>query len=106
MMVTAKHNRTDFSIANHFVELQSYFKPAHCVLIQNTCLSAYNHRVFFGIAYPIVIVAILTPAIRIDTFHGSTVCLDKILMSSAQTHPSERTVTIIEKHGSHYVLYI
>ncbi len=60
----------------------------------------------FGIAYPDIIVPVLSPSIRIDTPHGSIIGLDEILMLPTQAYPSERAVSIIKHLRSHYILHI
>ena len=105
-MVTTEHNGTHLSISYHLVETESDLKATHGILIEDTGLSADHESIFLGVANPIIVVTVLTTAIRIDTLHSSLIGLDQILMLAAETHPTEWAISIIEEHRTHNIFYI
>ena len=105
-MIASQHNRSNFTIAYHFVELQRYLHTSCCILIKNTRLSTYHKIILFRIAYPIVVIQILTATIRVNTFHRCMIGLYQIFMFTTETYPAERSVTVIKKFRPHDIFYI
>ena len=97
VVIASEHNRTDFSLTNHFVKLQRNLGSSVCVLIQDTALCTDNQFVFLCIANPNPVVAVLITSIRIDTFHRGSVGCIQIFWFAGQAAPTERTVAVIEQ---------
>ena len=76
------------------------------VLIEDAGLCTYYKVVLLRIAYPVVVVPILSAPIRVDAFHCSSVGLDQIFMLTTEAYPAERTVTVIEKLRPHNIFYV
>ena len=105
-MIASQHNRPYFTIAYHFVELQRYLHTSCRILIKNTRLCTYHKIILFRVAYPIVVIQILTATIRINTFHRRMIGLYQIFMFTTETYPAERSVTVIKKFRPHNIFYI
>ena len=105
-MIASQHNRSNFTIAYHFVELQRYRHTSYRILIKNTRLSTYHKIILFRVAYPIVVIQILTATIRVNTFHRCMIGLYQIFMLTTETYPAERSVTVIKKFRPHNIFYI
>ena len=105
-MIASQHNRSNFTIAYHFVELQRYLHTSCRILIKNTRLCTYHKIILFRVAYPIVVIQILTATIRINTFHRRMIGLYQIFMFTTETYPTEGAVAVIKKFRSHNIFYI
>src|SRR5699024_2901741 len=75
MMVTSQHNRSDFSVSYHFIELQGNISSSQCILVKNTALSTNNQFILLSVADPDIVISVLTSSVRINNFHCSMVCL-------------------------------
>ena len=106
MMVASQHDRSYFATANHFIEAERNVHSSHSILIKDARLCSYYQLVLFRIAYPIIIIQILTASIDVDTFHSCMVCLYQVFMFSTQANPSERAITVVKELRSHNVFYI
>ena len=69
VVVASQHDRTNFAVANHFIEPQRDANPPFGILIKNSRLRADHQFVFGRVANPDVIVAVLAAAFRIDALH-------------------------------------
>ena len=105
-MIASQHNRSNFTIAYHFVELQRYLHTSCRILIKNTRLSTYHKIILFRVTYPIVVIQILTATIRVNAFHRCMIGLYQIFMFTTETYPAERSVTVIKKFRPHNIFYI
>ena len=105
-MIASQHNRSHFTIAYHFVELQRYLHTSCRILIKNTRLCTYHKIILFRVAYPIVVIQILTATIRINTFHRCMIGLYQIFMFTTEAYPAEGSVAVIKKFRSHNIFYI
>ena len=105
-MIASQHNRSHLTIAHHFVELQRYLHTPHRILIKNTRLSTYHKIILLRIAYPIIVIQILTATVRINAFHRRMIGLYQIFMFTTETYPAERSVTVIKKFRPHDIFYI
>ena len=65
-MVTSHHDRTDFTFADQFIELEGNIDTADFILIEDTGLGTNDHLVLFSVADPDVVIAILIATVRID----------------------------------------
>ncbi len=83
MVVTAKHYRAHLTVAHHLVKLQRNAQTSHGILIKDAGLCAYHESILLGVADPVVVVAVLTATVGIDTFHGGMVGLYQVLMFAA-----------------------
>ena len=106
MMIAAQHDRSYFSPPYHFIETEGDIHSSYGILIENTCLSTYYQPVLFGVAYPVIIIQILSPSIDINALHCGTVRFYQIFVPTAQTYPSEGAIAIIKELGSHDIFYI
>ncbi len=104
-MVTADHDGPDFTASNHPVEGKGDIHPAPGILVENSGLCPHHQLILPGIPDPVVIVAIFAAAIRIDAGHGGPIGPDQVLRISAEAHPPERTISIVE-NGPHDILEI
>jgi len=95
-MVTTYHNRANFAIAHHFIELQRDIHAAKGILEKNACLSSYNKLVFLRIAYPNIVIAILASAIRIDAGHRGEVGFVEVFFFARKAYPAEGPISIVE----------
>ena len=73
MVVASYHNGAYNAVAHHFIEAQSYPRAALGVLIEYACLSSDNELVLFGVAYPVIVIPILEPAVGVDAFHSGMI---------------------------------
>ena len=106
MVVTSQHNGAYLATAHHLIETQRNFHTPLGILIEDACLRTYHQIVFLGIAYPVIIIQILSAAGRVDTLHGGTVCLYQIFMPATEANPAERPVAVIKKFRSHNVFHV
>jgi len=103
-MVAAQHHRSDFAGAHHRVELQGDPSAAGRILVQDAGLGAHHQPVLLGVADPDPVVAVLPAPVRIDGLHGRPVGCGQVFGPSAEAHPAEGSVAVVEQHGSHDVL--
>ena len=69
-------------------------------------VSKGHQVVLLGIAYPVIIIQILSAAGRVNALHGGTVGLYQVLVLAAKTYPTERPVAVIEEFRPHNVFYV
>ena len=106
MVITAKHNRSDFTISYHLVELQSDVASAESILIKDTALGSDNQLILLSVADPYPVISILESSVRVDDVHSCVVGLHQILVLVGQAAPAERAIAIVEQHRSHDILNV
>ena len=97
MVISSQHNRTNFTLANHFIKLQCNTDSPLFILIQDTRLRPYHELIFLRIANPNPVVFILETAIRVNASHCRFVCFTQILGFAAKTHPAEGAVAKVKQ---------
>ena len=101
VMVTAKDDGADLTVADHLVELEREVHTAHGILIEDTALGADDQLVLLGVADPdIVVVVLIAAVVGLDVLGGSHVGLVQILGVAAQAAPTERAVAEVEQAGT------
>ena len=106
MVIAPEHDRADLAAANHLVELQGNTHPPGAVLVENTRLGADHQVVLLRIAYPDIVVAILSPAAGVDTGERGLVSFNQLFRLAAQANPAEGPVTVVEELGSHDIFNV
>ena len=80
MVVTSKHNRSDFTFSYHIIELKGDIASSKGILIKDTALGTNNEFILLCVADPYPVVTILESSVRIDDVHSCVVCLNQIFV--------------------------
>ena len=75
VVVSSQHDRSDFALTHHVVELEGDVSSAERILIEDAALGAHNQFVLVRVANPNPVVSVLEAAVRVYDFHGRVVGL-------------------------------